>query len=58
MPYGILFIAYHQLYLAVESINYGCCAIAGYHQDKADELIGVDGVDEYTVLCQSVGHIS
>lgn len=24
---------------------------------KADELIGVDGEDEFTVLCASVGHV-
>jgi SagB-type dehydrogenase family enzyme len=47
----------HQLYLATETIGCGCCAIGGYYQDKADELIGVDGEDEFTVLCASVGHI-
>lgn len=47
----------HQLYLASESINYGCCAIAGYHQEEADQFLGVDGKDEFTVLCSSVGHV-
>jgi len=47
----------HQLYLATEALGCGCCAIAGYYQDKADELIGVDGEDEFTVLCASVGHV-
>jgi len=47
----------HQLYLATETIGCGCCAIGGYYQDKADTLIGVDGNDEFTVLCASVGHI-
>jgi nitroreductase len=45
------------LYLATEAIGAGCCAIGGYYQDKADELVDVDGEDEYTVLCASVGHI-
>jgi len=47
----------HQLYLATEAIGCGCCAIGGYYQDKADTLIGVDGNDEFTVLCASVGHV-
>lgn len=47
----------HQLYLATEALGCGCCAIGGYFQNKADELIGVDGVDEFTVLCASVGHV-
>lgn len=46
----------HQLYLAAEALKVGCCAIAGYYQTKADELIGVDGNDEFTVMCASVGH--
>lgn len=47
----------HQLYLATEVLGCGCCAIGGYYQEKADELIGVDGEDEFTVLCASVGHV-
>lgn len=47
----------HQLYLATEVLGCGCCAIGGYYQDKADELIGIDGDDEFTVLCASVGHV-
>jgi SagB-type dehydrogenase family enzyme len=45
------------LYLATEAIECGCCAIGGYSQNKVDELIDVDGYDEFTVLCASVGHI-
>jgi len=47
----------HQLYLATEALGCGCCAIGGYYQSKADALIGVDGNDEFTVLCASVGHV-
>lgn len=47
----------HQLYLASEALGCGCCAIGGYYQEKADELIGVDGLDEFTVLCSSVGYV-
>lgn len=46
-----------QLYLATEAIGCGCCAIGGYYQNKADELIDVDGENEFTVLCASIGHI-
>lgn len=47
----------HQLYLACEALGCGCCAISGYYQEKADELMGVDGIDEFTVLCSSVGYV-
>ena len=47
----------HQLYLAAEALDCDCCAIGGYYQDKADELVGVDGEDEFTVFCASVGHV-
>jgi SagB-type dehydrogenase family enzyme len=46
-----------QLYLATEALGCGCCEIGGYHQKKADALIGVDGEDEFTVLCAAVGHV-
>jgi nitroreductase len=42
---------------AAEALDCRCCAIGGYYQNKADTLIGVDGNDEFTVLCASVGHI-
>ena len=45
------------LYLATEAIGCGCCAIGGYYQNKVDELIDVDGHNEFVVLCASVGHI-
>ena len=48
----------HQLYLATEALQCGCCTIGGYHQDKADNLIDVDGKDEFTVLCASIGHVT
>jgi SagB-type dehydrogenase family enzyme len=48
----------HQLYLATEVLGCGCCAIGGYYQETADKLIGVDGNDEFTVLCASVGHVT
>ena len=47
----------HQLYLATEALGCGCCAIGAYPQNKADVLIGVDGDEEFTVLCASIGHV-
>jgi len=45
------------LYLAAESIGAGTCAIGAYHQDKIDAIIGVDGVDEFTVYIAPVGKV-
>lgn len=45
------------LYLAAESIGGGACANLGYHQQAIDELIGVDGKDEFTVYVASTGKI-
>jgi SagB-type dehydrogenase family enzyme len=45
------------LYLAVEAIGGGCCAIGAYYQAKADSFVGVNGTDEYTVYCAAVGRI-
>lgn len=43
------------LYLACEAIGAGTCAIAAYHQDGIDELIGVDGEEEFTIYLAPVG---
>lgn len=45
------------LYLACEAIGCGTCAIAAYDQDRADALIRVDGVDEFTVYLAPVGKV-
>jgi len=45
------------LYLACEGIGAGTCAIAAYDQDKTDDLIGVDGIDEYTIYMSPVGKL-
>ena len=45
------------LYLACEGIGAGTCAIAAYDQQKTDELIGVDGSDEYSVYMAPVGKV-
>ena len=46
------------LYLACAAIDAGTCAIAAYHQELMDELLGVDGRDEFTVYLAPVGKIT
>lgn len=45
------------LYLACEAIGAGTCSIGAYLQDKMDELIGVDGDEEFTVYLAPVGKV-
>jgi nitroreductase len=45
------------LYLACEAIRAGTCAIAAYHQQLMDELLGVDGEEEFTLYLAPVGKI-
>ncbi len=43
------------LYLACEAIQAGCCAIAVYDQEAMDELIQVDGKEQFTIYLAPVG---
>ena len=45
------------LYLACEAIGAGTCAIAAYNQELADELVGVDGGEEFVVYLAPVGKV-
>jgi len=45
------------LYLAAESIGAGTCGIASYRQEYVDEMLGVDGEDEFTLYIAPVGKI-
>jgi SagB-type dehydrogenase family enzyme len=45
------------LYLAVEAIGCGTCAIGAYHQEGMDGLLGVDGDEEFTIYMASVGRV-
>jgi len=45
------------LYLACEAIGAGTCAIAAYNQDLANDLVGVDGNEEFTVYLAPVGKV-
>jgi SagB-type dehydrogenase family enzyme len=43
------------LYLACEAIDAGACAMAAYDQEAMDELLCLDGEDEFTIYLASVG---
>ncbi len=43
------------LYLACEAIDAGTCAIAAYDQEEMDELLGLDGTDEFVIYLAPVG---
>ncbi len=45
------------LYLACEPISAGACAIAAYDQEELDELLGLDGENEFAIYIASVGKI-
>ncbi|MBF0468542.1 MAG: SagB/ThcOx family dehydrogenase [Desulfamplus sp.] len=45
------------LYLACTSIGLGTCAIAAYDQDTCDQLLGVDGDEEFTIYLAPVGRV-
>lgn len=46
------------LYLAAESIDAGTCGVASYDQKLLDEMLGVDGEDEFTIYIAPVGKIA
>ncbi len=45
------------LYLACEAIDAGTCAIAAYDQEELDELLGLDGDEEYAIYLAPVGKV-
>ncbi len=45
------------LYLACEAIGAGTCAIAAYDQEFADKILGIDGIEEFTIYMASVGKV-
>lgn len=45
------------LYLACEAIQAGTCAIAAYDQEAMDQLLRIDGKDEFTIYLASAGKI-
>jgi SagB-type dehydrogenase family enzyme len=45
------------LYLAVQAVGCGACAVAAYHQQEMDELLGLDGEDEFAFYMAPVGKV-
>lgn len=45
------------LYLACSAVGAGTCAVAAYHQVLMDQLIGVDGEEEFTIYLAPVGKV-
>lgn len=43
------------LYTACEAIQAATCAVAAYHQEMMDNLLGVDGDEEFTIYIAPVG---
>ena len=43
------------LYLACEAIDCGTCAIGAYDQEALDQLLGVDGEEEFAIYMAPVG---
>lgn len=43
------------LYLACEAIGAGTCAVAAYDQEAMDDLLQVDGTDQFTIYLAPVG---
>jgi SagB-type dehydrogenase family enzyme len=43
------------LYLCAEAIDSGVCAIAAFYDDKINETLGLDGVDQFTVYVGTLG---
>ena len=43
------------LYLACQAVGAGTCAVAAYDQEAMDDLLGLDGVDEFVIYLAPVG---
>lgn len=50
--------ACQNLYLAVEAVNAGTCAIGAYDQMLADAMCGLDGEDEFVIYMAPVGRVT
>ena len=46
------------LYLACEAISAGTCAVAAYDQELMDQLLQIDGKDEFAVYLAAVGKVN
>jgi SagB-type dehydrogenase family enzyme len=49
--------ACQNLYLAAEVVGCGTCAIAAFHDDALNALLGIDGEEEFAVYVATVGKL-
>jgi len=49
---------YQNLYLAVQAISCGTCALGAYHQQFIDNLLELDGDNEFVIYLAAVGKIN
>ena len=47
----------HALYIACEALGLGTCALAAYDQNLMDDLVKIDGNDEFVVYMAPVGRV-
>jgi SagB-type dehydrogenase family enzyme len=43
------------LYLSAENINCGVCAIAAFHDEEFNDLLGLNGQDQFVIYLATVG---
>ncbi|MFW9992335.1 MAG: SagB/ThcOx family dehydrogenase [Candidatus Odinarchaeota archaeon] len=46
---------FQNLYLAAENIDCGTCAVAAFDDEKLNELLGIDGVEQFAIYLAPVG---
>ncbi len=49
--------AYHIQFESCEAISAGTCAIAAYNQTLVDQLLEVDGEEEFSIYIAPVGKV-
>jgi SagB-type dehydrogenase family enzyme len=49
--------ACQNLYLACEAVGAGTCAVGAYHQELMDQLLRIDGNEEFTIYIAPVGRV-
>jgi SagB-type dehydrogenase family enzyme len=45
------------LYLSATSLGLGACAVGAFHDDKLNDLLGVDGEEEAALYILAVGKV-
>ncbi len=46
------------LYLGVQAIGAGCCAIAAFRDDEINSVLGVDGVERFMIYAATTGKLA